>query len=84
VQAVRLQLLLQHARTTWDHKYRLHHQSRVVRSQDRIAVEKQRLASVRLPPADPLVLAASVTSGQPVTGVISLEEVLRRPHVHYP
>lgn len=47
-------------------------------------MERQRLASVRLPPADPLVQAASVTSGQPVTGVISLEEVLRRPHVHYP
>jgi tRNA uridine 5-carboxymethylaminomethyl modification enzyme len=52
--------------------------------QERIAVEKQRLASIRLPPADPLVQAASATSGQPVTGVISLEEVLRRPHVHYP
>lgn len=52
--------------------------------QERIEAEKQRLGSIRLPPADPLVQAAAATSGQPVSGVISLEDVLRRPRVHYP
>lgn len=52
--------------------------------QERIEAEKQRLASFRVQPDTPVAQAAATVSGQPVTGVISLEDILRRPHVHYP
>lgn len=52
--------------------------------QERIQAEKQRLASIRLQPTEPLAQAAAAASGQPVKDVISLEDILRRPHVHYP
>ena len=43
-----------------------------------------RLASTRLRPEDPLVQEAVQMSGQGVGGTtITLEEVLRRPHVHF-
>ena len=47
-------------------------------------MERQRLASIRVQPDAPVAVAAAATSGQPVSIASSLEEILRRPHVHYP
>merc|ERR1719284_119117 len=50
----------------------------------RMEAERVRLASTRLRPEDPLVQEAVQMSGQGVGGTtITLEEVLRRPHVHF-
>lgn len=53
-------------------------------SQARIQAETRRLAAVRVQPHHPLALDAAACSGQNVPGLASLEELLRRPHVHYP
>lgn len=52
-------------------------------SQAAIDVEKQRLASVRVRKDSGLAQEAGLISGQQVPSIASLEELLRRPHVHY-
>ena len=49
----------------------------------RIANERARLAATRVRPGDAAALAVEAVYGQPVHGGTSLEELLRRPHVHY-
>ena len=52
--------------------------------QARIDGERQRLERVRVPPGHPLTLAAEAVSGQGVPVLVTLADLLRRPHVHYP
>lgn len=52
--------------------------------QARIQAESRRLAAIRVHPTHPLAVDAATISGQNVPGHASLEELLRRPHVHYP
>lgn len=52
--------------------------------QERLSKEKQRLANTRVQPSSTVALETALLSKQPVSNVISLEEILRRPHVHYP
>lgn len=54
------------------------------RLQERMAAEAKRLANTRVQPEAPVAMAAAAKSGQPLTKVVSLEEILRRSHVHYP
>eukprot|EP00887_Chlorella_sp_A99_P003376 scaffold7.g3376.t1 len=49
----------------------------------RIEGEKQRLERVRLQPDHPAAADAEALSGQRVPAVVSLADLLRRPHVHY-
>ena len=51
--------------------------------QVRIASERARLAATRVRPGDAAALAVEAVYGQPVHAGTSLEELLRRPHVHY-
>ena len=51
--------------------------------QERITSEKQRLASVRVRETSDVARAAEALSGQAVSAAATLEELLRRPHVHY-
>lgn len=51
--------------------------------QERISSEKQRLASVRVRETSDVARAAETLSGQAVSSAPTLEELLRRPHVHY-
>ena len=51
--------------------------------QERISAEKQRLASVRVRETSDVARAAEALSGQAVSAAPTLEELLRRPHVHY-
>lgn len=51
--------------------------------QARIDGERQRLEAVRVPAEHPLVAAAEAVSGQKVPPVVTLADLLRRPHVHY-
>ncbi|KXZ56465.1 hypothetical protein GPECTOR_1g416 [Gonium pectorale] len=51
--------------------------------QDRIQAEKARLAATRVRPDSPVAAAAAAASGHAVPGSPTLEELLRRPHVHY-
>ncbi|GLC35998.1 hypothetical protein PLESTB_000527700 [Pleodorina starrii] len=51
--------------------------------QARIEAEKSRLAAVRVRGGTPVALAAAEASGHAVPGSLTLEELLRRPHVHY-
>lgn len=48
-----------------------------------IKEEKARLSSVRVREDSPLAQEAAVISGQQAAGAATLEELLRRPHVHY-
>lgn len=52
--------------------------------QARIEAERARLEATRLPPDHPLAAAAEAVSGQRVPAVVTLADLLRRPHVHYP
>jgi tRNA uridine 5-carboxymethylaminomethyl modification enzyme len=52
--------------------------------QARIEAEKKRLAATRVAEGSPVALAAAAASGQAVPRACTLEELLRRPHVHYP
>jgi tRNA U34 5-carboxymethylaminomethyl modifying enzyme MnmG/GidA len=52
--------------------------------QERLSKEKERLANTRVQPSSTVALETALLSKQPVSNVISLEEILRRPHVHYP
>ncbi len=52
-------------------------------AQARIAEEKQRLAAVRVREDSDLARAAGAISGQAVPAAATLEELLRRPHVHH-
>jgi tRNA uridine 5-carboxymethylaminomethyl modification enzyme len=49
----------------------------------RIATEEARLAGVRVQPESEVALAAAEVSGQAVPNLVTLAELLRRPHVHY-
>ncbi|KAG7673037.1 hypothetical protein Ndes2437B_g01148 [Nannochloris sp. 'desiccata'] len=49
----------------------------------RIASEESRLAGVRVQPESDVALAGAEVSGQAVSGLVTLAELLRRPHVHY-
>ena len=51
--------------------------------QARIDAEKQRLASTRVAPDSAVALAAAEASGQRVPHHTTLDDLLRRPHVHY-
>lgn len=52
--------------------------------QARIDAEKARLASTRVTEASPLAAAVAEASGQALQRAATLEELLRRPHVHHP
>ncbi len=52
-------------------------------TQARITEEAARLAQVRLPEGSAVVQEAARLSEQPVARSTTLEELLRRPHVHY-
>jgi hypothetical protein len=52
-------------------------------AQPRISEEKQRLAAVRVREDSDLARAAGAISGQAVPAAATLEELLRRPHVHH-
>jgi hypothetical protein len=52
--------------------------------QARIEAESARLSSVRVPESAPVCAEAATLSSQPVIRATTLEELLRRPHVHYP
>lgn len=52
--------------------------------QERITAEKARLASTRVAEDSPVAAAAAAACAQPVVRSTTLEELLRRPHVHYP
>lgn len=49
----------------------------------RMASEKQRLASHRVPETSAIAADVERISGQKVPRSSTLEELLRRPHVHY-
>eukprot|EP00878_Enallax_costatus_P025461 GHUV01027239.1.p1 GENE.GHUV01027239.1~~GHUV01027239.1.p1 ORF type:complete len:246 (+),score=74.67 GHUV01027239.1:995-1732(+) len=51
--------------------------------QARIAAEKARLASSRVPENSELAAAVSAISGQALQRSQTLEEILRRPHIHH-
>jgi tRNA uridine 5-carboxymethylaminomethyl modification enzyme len=51
--------------------------------QAKVEAEKARLSSVRVPETSPLAQAVEAVSGQKVVRSSTLEELLRRPHVHY-
>lgn len=51
--------------------------------QARIDAEKVRLAGTRLPETNPLAAAAAAVGGQKVMRSITLQELLKRPHIHY-
>jgi len=51
--------------------------------QERIAAERQRLAAQRVAEGSEVASAASEASGQRVVRSTTLEELLRRPHIHY-
>lgn len=48
-----------------------------------VDAEKERLAAVRVREDSELALQAAAISGQQVPATATLEELLRRPHVHY-
>ena len=50
----------------------------------RIEEEERRLAEIRVAPEHAAALAAAETSGQAVPSMVTLADLLRRPHVHYP
>lgn len=52
-------------------------------AQARIDAEKERLAKTRVRDDSPVARAAEAVSGQGVPELATLEELLRRPHVHY-
>ncbi|GBF99077.1 tRNA uridine 5-carboxymethylaminomethyl modification enzyme [Raphidocelis subcapitata] len=52
--------------------------------QARMDAEKRRLAATRVSEDSPVARAAAEASGQAVARASTLEELLRRPHVHYP
>ena len=49
----------------------------------RIAAEEERLGSVRVLPDSAVAVAAAEVSAQSVSSLITLADLLRRPHVHY-
>lgn len=49
----------------------------------RLEAEKVRLAATRVPADHAVAAAAVAASGHAVTGPITLDQLLRRPHVHY-
>ena len=51
--------------------------------QGAVQKEKARLASVRVKEDSALAAEVASVSGQQVPGAATLEELLRRPHVHY-
>lgn len=51
--------------------------------QARIDAEKARLATTRVSETSPLAVAASAVSGQQLQRSITLQELLRRPHIHH-
>ena len=51
--------------------------------QARIDAEKQRLETTRVAPDSAVALAAAEASGQRVPQHTTLDDLLRRPHVHY-
>jgi hypothetical protein len=51
--------------------------------QARIDAEKVRLAGTRLPETNPLAAAAAAVGGQKLMRSITLQELLKRPHIHY-
>ena len=50
---------------------------------ERIAAEESRLSAIRVQPENQVALAAAEISGQAVPGMVTLADLLRRPHVHY-
>lgn len=61
-----------------DRRWRLY-----TEKQARIEADKARLAATRVRPDAPVAQAAAALSGHAVTNSPTLEELLRRPHVHY-
>jgi tRNA uridine 5-carboxymethylaminomethyl modification enzyme len=49
----------------------------------RVAAERARLASTRCAPGSALAAAAVAATGQALDQSVTLEELLRRPHLHY-
>ncbi|EFN57135.1 hypothetical protein CHLNCDRAFT_30521, partial [Chlorella variabilis] len=52
--------------------------------QARIDGERRRLEAARVPAGHPLTAAAEAASSQTVPPLVTLADLLRRPHVHYP
>lgn len=48
-----------------------------------MAEEHKRLARVRVPEGSPIANEASQVNGHAIVRATTLEELLRRPHVHY-
>ena len=48
-----------------------------------IEVEKERLTSIRVRAESALGTETGEVAGQAVSGLLSLDAILRRPHVHY-
>ncbi len=61
-----------------DRRWRLFSEKRA-----RVEAERARLQQARCVPGSPLALAAVAATGQALEQHISLEELLRRPHLHY-
>lgn len=51
--------------------------------QSAVQQEKERLAGLRVKEGCALTQEVASVSGQQVSGAVTLEELLRRPHVHY-
>jgi tRNA uridine 5-carboxymethylaminomethyl modification enzyme len=51
--------------------------------QARIEAEQQRLSVLRVPETSPVAQQAEALGNQKVARSITLEELLRRPHIHY-
>lgn len=50
---------------------------------EKIKCEKERLESIRVKETDPISTHVIEISGQKITQMITLADILRRPHVHY-
>ena len=55
----------------------------VMNVQRSIETEKERLAGERVRAEGALGIETGQLAGQPVSGMLSLDAILRRPHVHY-
>lgn len=51
--------------------------------QARVDAEKARLAATRVSETSELAVAAAAVSGQQLQRSITLQELLRRPHIHH-
>lgn len=67
----------------WSSNHLKAHCSSLLYLQRSIDAEKERLASIRVRAESELGMATGEAAGQAVSGLLSLDAILRRPHVHY-